>query len=109
MSPDTATTPALTVVDQPDLVEHLTPRELEVLGLVARGMDNTTICRTLWIGDKTLERHIQQIFSKLELPVACGRHRRVSAVLAYLRSPLARPELQRIDTAGPGSPRYRAR
>jgi DNA-binding NarL/FixJ family response regulator len=109
MTPYAASSPVLAVVHQRDLVAHLTKRELEVLGLIAKGMDNATICGTLWIGEKTLERHIQQVFSKLELPPDCGRHRRVCAVLAYLRSPLSRPELQRIRTEGPASPRYLTR
>ena len=94
---------------EPDLVVHLTPREREVLGLMAGGMDNGTICKTLWIGGKTLERHVQSIFSKLDLPPDCGRHRRVCAVLAYLRSPISRGSLQRMPTVGPVSPRNRAR
>ena len=103
------TAPQLAVVPQPDLVVHLTPREREVLGLISSGMDNATICRTLWIGAKTLERHVQNIFTKLDLPVGCGRHRRVCAVLSYLCSPLSRGSLQRIDTVGPASPRYLTR
>src|SRR5919202_825643 len=85
-----ASAPALHLVRRPDPVAHLTKREREVLGLMAEGLDNGAICRQLWIGAKTLERHVQNIFLKLDLPPTGGRHRRVCAVLAYLRSPLSR-------------------
>jgi DNA-binding NarL/FixJ family response regulator len=111
-----APAPALHLVRRPDPVAELTKREREVLGLIAEGLDNAAICAQLWIGAKTLERHVQNIFLKLDLPPAGGRHRRVCAVLAYLRSPLSRPVLeavpetrQRMVTAGPVSPRYRTR
>lgn len=80
--------PALQLVD-PDPVADLTPREREVLGLVAEGLSNRAICRRLVISPKTLERHVQNVFLKLGLPPSEDDHRRVRAVLAYLRSPLA--------------------
>jgi DNA-binding NarL/FixJ family response regulator len=79
----------LTLVPQSDLVPRLTPREREVLSLMAEGLDNAAICRTLWISAKTLERHVQNVFTKLDLPPDCRRHRRVCAVLAWLRSPVS--------------------
>lgn len=68
----------------------LSPREREVLGLMAVGRSNRAICETLWISPKTLERHIQRIFAKLDLPTDSGDHRRVRAVLAWLESPHGR-------------------
>ena len=63
----------------------LTPRELEVLGLMAEGHSNATIGDRLFIGQKTVETHIGTIFSKLELMPGGDVDRRVRAVLAYLR------------------------
>jgi DNA-binding NarL/FixJ family response regulator len=80
--------PPLQLVE-PDPVADLTPREREVLGLVAEGLSNRAICRRLVISPKTLERHVQNVFLKLGLPPSQDDHRRVRAVLAYLRSPLA--------------------
>ena len=80
--------PALHLVD-PDPIADLTPREREVLSLVAEGLSNRAICRRLVISPKTLERHVQNVFLKLGLPPCEDDHRRVRAVLVYLRSPLA--------------------
>jgi DNA-binding NarL/FixJ family response regulator len=63
----------------------LTPREKEVLGLMAEGKTNTAIARTLVVTPGAVEKHISNIFSKLDLPVTDEDHRRVLAVLAYLR------------------------
>jgi DNA-binding NarL/FixJ family response regulator len=65
-------------------VQDLTPRELGVLALIAEGRSNRAIARQLFIAPKTLERHISQIFMKLDLRDATDEHRRVAAVLAYL-------------------------
>jgi DNA-binding NarL/FixJ family response regulator len=62
----------------------LTPRELEVLGLMAQGMSNSAICGTLVLAPVSVEKHITNIFAKLELPPAGDAHRRVRAVLTYL-------------------------
>ncbi len=109
----TATAPSpLQLVAQEDKVERLTRREREVLGQIAAALDNASNSRRLWIGGKTLERHVQSIFAKLDLPQDCGRHRRVCAVLAYLRSPVSRSaalEAQRMRTAGPATPLNRTR
>jgi DNA-binding NarL/FixJ family response regulator len=64
----------------------LTPREREVLALMAEGHSNTAISERLFIGQKTVETHIGTIFSKLELSPAPEVDRRVRAVLAYLRT-----------------------
>jgi DNA-binding NarL/FixJ family response regulator len=64
----------------------LTPREREVLGLMAEGRTNTAIARQLVVTPGAVEKHISNIFAKLDLPASDEDHRRVLAVLAYLRS-----------------------
>ena len=64
----------------------LTPREREVLGLMAEGKTNTAIARSLVVTPGAVEKHISNIFSKLDLPATDEDHRRVLAVLAFLRS-----------------------
>jgi len=66
-------------------LEKLTPRELEVLGLMAEGRSNASIADELAMGLKTLETHINRVFTKLDLGEDSSGHRRVLAVLAYLR------------------------
>lgn len=68
-----------------DRLGELTPREREVLSLMAEGQSNTAIADQLFIGSGTVEKHISNIFSKLGLEDASNQHRRVLAVLAYLR------------------------
>jgi DNA-binding NarL/FixJ family response regulator len=70
-------------VDDP--LERLSPREREILGLMAEGLTNATIVERLYISPKTLERHISAIFSKLDLAPRGDEHRRVVAVLHFLR------------------------
>jgi DNA-binding NarL/FixJ family response regulator len=65
-------------------LDALSPRELEVLGLMAEGRSNQAIATRLFITDKTVEAHVRAIFTKLTLPAAGDDHRRVLAVLAYL-------------------------
>jgi DNA-binding NarL/FixJ family response regulator len=72
-----------------DPVTVLTRRERQVLGLMSEGRSNNSICGELFISPKTLERHVQHIFAKLELPPSADQHRRVRAVLTWLRSPLS--------------------
>jgi DNA-binding NarL/FixJ family response regulator len=67
-------------------IGELTAREREVLGLMAEGYTNTVICERLYLSPKTVETHVRQIFLKLGLRAAPEQHRRVSAVLAFLRS-----------------------
>ena len=86
-APRRDTRPALRLVTTPDLVADLTPRERDVLGLMAEGRSNQSICDELYISPKTLERHVQHIFTKLQLPPSPDDHRRVRAVLAWLNSP----------------------
>ncbi len=68
-----------------DPLRDLTPREREVLGLMAEGHSNTAIARTLVVTDGAVEKHVRNIFTKLDLPPDVEQHRRVRAVLAYLR------------------------
>jgi DNA-binding NarL/FixJ family response regulator len=69
-----------------DPVESLTPREREVLGLMAEGRTNTAIGRNLVITQGAVEKHISSIFTKLGLAPSGDDHRRVMAVLAWLRA-----------------------
>jgi len=69
-----------------DLIEDLTDRERSVLSLMAEGRSNDAIASALKISPKTLEAHIGTIYSKLGLEPAGGDHRRVLAVLNFLRS-----------------------
>ena len=68
-----------------DRLEELTPREREVLGLMAEGRSNHGISGKLFLSPKTVETHVASIFMKLGLQQAPDDHRRVLAVLAYLR------------------------
>ena len=68
-----------------DPLRHLTPREREVLGLMAEGHSNSTIGKLLVISDGAVHKHIGNIFTKLGLPTTDAGHRRVLAVLAHLR------------------------
>jgi DNA-binding NarL/FixJ family response regulator len=65
-------------------IAALTPREREVLALVAQGLSNSAICTELVLAPPSVEKHITNILTKLDLPPADDTHRRVRAVLAYL-------------------------
>ncbi|SER97858.1 response regulator transcription factor [Lentzea albida] len=67
-------------------VDKLTPREREVLGLMAQGLSNTAIAAALVVSDGAVEKHVGNIFAKLGLEPSNSEHRRVRAVLAYLDS-----------------------
>lgn len=68
-----------------DPLQRLTPREREVLGLMAEGRSNTAIARTLVVSEAAVAKHIGSLLAKLDLPPDADDHRRVRAVLAYLR------------------------
>jgi len=69
-----------------DPLAVLTPREREVLGLMAEGRSNAAIAEALVVTERAVEKHVTSIFTKLDLPPAVEDHRRVLAVLAYLRA-----------------------
>jgi DNA-binding NarL/FixJ family response regulator len=69
-----------------DALTTLTPREREVLALMAEGRSNTAIAEILVVSDRSVEKHVGNIFSKLGLPPSDADHRRVLAVLRYLES-----------------------
>jgi DNA-binding NarL/FixJ family response regulator len=69
-----------------DPVETLTPREREVLELMAEGRSNQSIAQKLVVTERAVEKHVTSIFGKLRLPATAEDHRRVLAVLAFLRS-----------------------
>jgi serine/threonine-protein kinase len=69
-----------------DPLATLSPREREILGLMAEGRSNQGICDTLWLSPKTIETHTRNLFMKLGLHDAPSDNRRVLAVLAYLRT-----------------------
>jgi DNA-binding NarL/FixJ family response regulator len=66
-------------------LDSLTEREREVLGHMAEGRTNRAIAAALFISERGIERHVTSIFTKLDLPTTEQDHRRVLAVLAYLR------------------------
>ena len=69
-----------------DPLSLLTDREKEVLGLIAEGMSNRAIAERLFVAERTVEAHVTRIFAKLGLQESPDVHRRVLAVLAFLRS-----------------------
>jgi DNA-binding NarL/FixJ family response regulator len=69
-----------------DPLASLSPRELDVLTLMAEGRSNAAIAEHLVITDGAVEKHISSIFGKLGLPAVPSDHRRVLAVLTYLRA-----------------------
>jgi DNA-binding NarL/FixJ family response regulator len=69
-----------------DPIDRLTPRELEVLRLMAEGRSNNGICEALKVSPSAVEKYVGNIFTKLDLPPTDTDHRRVLAVLKFLRS-----------------------
>jgi DNA-binding NarL/FixJ family response regulator len=77
-------TQLLTRARHADPLAALTPRERDVLDLMAQGRTNSAIGKALYISDGAVEKHVTSIFTKLDLPPADGDHRRVLAVLRWL-------------------------
>ncbi len=69
---------------RPSLLDQLTPREMSVLERLAQGMNNAAIAASLALTDRAVEKHINAIFSKLELSEEVDVHRRVKAALLFL-------------------------
>jgi DNA-binding NarL/FixJ family response regulator len=69
-----------------DPLAALSPREHEVLALMAEGRSNAGIARELWLTEGTVEKHVRSILSKLNLPETADDHRRVRAVITFLES-----------------------
>ena len=74
-----------TLLNRRTALDELTPREREVLSLMAEGRTNGGIARRLWLTEKTVETHVRTILMKLGLPAGEDDNRRVLAVLAYLK------------------------
>ncbi len=75
----------LTPPQEGEALAALTPREREVLGLMAEGKTNAGIAKQLWLTEKTVETHVSSILGKLDLPPDADTHRRVLAVVTFLR------------------------
>jgi len=71
-------------VGRPTALGTLTPREHEVLSLMAEGCTNVGIARRLWLNERTVETHVGNVMTKLGLMANVEEHRRVLAVLAFL-------------------------
>lgn len=69
-----------------DPLDVLSPREREVLGLMAEGRSNAGIAHQLWVTEGTVEKHVHSILGKLRLPETADDHRRVLAVLTFLEA-----------------------
>ncbi len=76
----------LLVRRRPDPLDRLTPREWDVLRLMAEGRSNAGIADALVVSGSAVEKHVNNILAKLDLPTADADHRRVLAVLRYLRA-----------------------
>ena len=76
----------LTASRRKDPLAVLSPREHEVLALMAEGRSNAGVARQLWLTEGTVEKHVRSILSKLNLPETADDHRRVRAVITFLES-----------------------
>jgi DNA-binding NarL/FixJ family response regulator len=76
----------VTVRRAEDPLMVLTPREQEVLALMAEGRSNAGIAGELWLAEGTVEKHVRHILAKLDLPETKDDHRRVLAVVTFLKS-----------------------
>ncbi len=71
-------------VDDP--LQVLSPREREVLGLMAEGRSNAGIAHRIWVAEGTVEKHVRSILTKLQISETAEDHRRVLAVMTFLDS-----------------------
>ena len=71
---------------QEDPLDTLSPREQQVLALMAEGRSNAGIARRLWLAEATVEKHVRSILTKLNLAQTDDDHRRVRAVITYLEA-----------------------
>lgn len=85
-------------------VAALSPRERQVLALIAEGLSNAAIMRALDISEPAVGKHVRNILTKLGLPPDDDTNRRVLAVLAYLGSPEGPSAQARFGSKGPGTP-----
>ena len=69
---------------QTDPLDALTPRERQVLALMAEGQSNAGIAKTIWVTNGAVEKHVKHIFRKLGIPASPDTHRRVLAVITFL-------------------------
>jgi DNA-binding NarL/FixJ family response regulator len=69
-----------------DPLDVLSPREREVLALMAEGRSNAGVAKQLWVTEGTVEKHVRSILTKLDLPETDDTHRRVLAVLTFLEA-----------------------
>jgi DNA-binding NarL/FixJ family response regulator len=76
----------LTRIGSPKNAERPRYHQREVLGLIAEGRSNRAIAAQLYVTERAVEAHVTQIFQKLRLPESADQHRRVLAVLAFLRT-----------------------
>ena len=70
---------------RPTPIAQLTPREREVLELIAQGRSNSAIAAAMFVSEKAVGKHISSIFGKFDLPPSDDDNRRVRAVLTYLQ------------------------
>ena len=84
-----------------DPLAVLSTREREVLALMAEGRSNAGIGRELWVTEGTIEKHVSNILTKLNLPETADDHRRVRAVIAFLEAPPASRESTAATSASP--------
>ena len=91
-----------------DPLERLTAREHEVVALMAEGRSNSAIAERLVVTERAVEKHVTGIFAKLELEPGSNQHRRVLAVLTFLRADPRRrcTEIQVAAFAGAGNPKF---
>lgn len=82
--PDTEVVATVMARRRDEPLDRLSPREREVLGLMAEGRSNAAIAAHLAVTEKAVAKHINSIFTKLDLPIDEDDHRRVRAVLAWL-------------------------